>query len=72
MTDEHIPVPVTLISLGGERPMHMAVDTAENVPLKPTADASPGEERPLQVIELEDLHATIDPGSLPERPKSVF
>lgn len=65
---EPVSIPVTLISLGGERPIHVAVDATENVPLKPSAEGQPGEERPLQVIELEDLHATIDPGSLPQRP----
>lgn len=67
MSDEPVSISPSLISLGGERPMHMAVDTTENVPLKPTADAAPGEERPLQVVELDDLHAAIDPGRLPDR-----
>jgi hypothetical protein len=66
---DHVSIPVTLISLGGERPIHVAVDAAENVPLKPGAEGPPGESRPLQVIELDDLHAAIDPGSLPERPR---
>jgi hypothetical protein len=71
MSDEPVSIPVTLISLGAERPVHLAVDTAENVPLKPPADAAPGEAPPLQVIEIEDLHAALDPGSLPERPAPV-
>jgi hypothetical protein len=67
MADDPVSIPVTFISIGGERPVHMAVNAAENVPLKPNADAAPGE-RPLQVIELEDLNAAIDAGSLPDAP----
>lgn len=65
MRDDLTSIPVTFISLGGERPVHMAVDAAENVPLKPSAKPAPGEDRPLQVIELDDLNAAIEAGSVP-------
>jgi hypothetical protein len=68
MMDRPIPVPTTLISLGAERPMHMAVDAAENVPFAPPTDAAPGELRPIQVVDLDNLHAALDVGRLPDAP----
>ena len=65
MSDERVSISPSLISLGGERPMHMAVDAKENVPFAPPTDAGDGEERPLQVLDLDDLHASIDVGRLP-------
>ncbi len=46
--------------------MHMAVDAAENVPFAPPTDAAPGEERPLQVVDLDNLHAALDVGLAPD------
>ncbi|MDZ4777652.1 MAG: hypothetical protein SGJ23_12805 [Alphaproteobacteria bacterium] len=66
MTDKPISISPSLISLGGERPVHMAVDAKENVPFAPPTNASDGEERPLQVVDLDDLHASIDVGRLPD------
>jgi len=66
MTDKPISIPTSLISLGGERPFHMAVDAAENVPFAPPTDAAPGEDRPLQVVDLDNLHAALDVGRLPD------
>lgn len=66
MSDERVSISPSLISLGGERPMHMAVDAKENVPFAPPTDAGDGEERPLQVLDLDDLHASIDVGRLPD------
>jgi hypothetical protein len=68
MSDDRVSIAPSLISLGGERPMHMAVDTKENVPFAPPTEASEGEERPLQVVDLEDLRAAIDVGRLPDTP----
>jgi hypothetical protein len=66
MTDKPVFISTTLISLGAERPMHMAVDAAENVPFAPSTHAAPGEERPLQVVDLDNLHAALDVGRLPD------
>ena len=66
MSDERVSISPSLISLGGERPMHMAVDAKENVPFAPPTDTGDGEERPLQVLDLDDLHASIDVGRLPD------
>ena len=66
MNEEPLSISPSLISLGGERPVHMAVDAKENVPLAPPADAGGGEERPLQMVDLDDLHASIDVGRLPD------
>lgn len=66
MSDERVSISPSLISLGGERPMHMAVDAKENVPFAPPTDAGDGEERPLQVLDLDDLHASINVGRLPD------
>lgn len=61
-----VSIPPSLISLGGERPVHMAVDAKENVPFAPPTEAGDGEDRPLQVVDLDDLHASIDVGRLPD------
>ncbi|MBL8557216.1 MAG: hypothetical protein JNM47_00725 [Hyphomonadaceae bacterium] len=66
MNDKPVSISPSLISLGGERPVHMAVDAKENVPFAPVAEGGDGEARPLQVLDLDDLHAAIDPGRLPE------
>lgn len=66
MTDKPVSIPTTLISLGAERPMHMAVDAAENVPFAPSTDAGPGEERALQVVDLDNLHAALEVGLPPD------
>lgn len=66
MTEAPLSVPTSLISLGAERPMHMIVDAAKNVPFAPPTDAAPGEARPLQVVDLDNLHASLDVGRLPD------
>lgn len=67
MSDDRISISPSMISLGDERPVHMAVDAKENVPLAPPTEGAEDEERPLQVVELDDLHAALDVGRLPER-----
>lgn len=66
MNNEPLSISPSLISLGGERPVHMAVDAKENAPFAPPTVASGGEEPPLQVVDLDNLHASIDVGRLPE------
>ena len=68
MNDKLVSIPTSLISLGAERPMHMIVDAAKDVPFAPPTDAAPGEERPLQVVDLDNLHASLDVGRLPDAP----
>lgn len=69
MNDEPVSIPPSLISLGGERPLHIAVDASRNVPLAPVAPDDEGAPHPVQLVDLDDLHAAIDPDR-PSEPQS--
>ena len=59
------PVPAHLISLTGERALRMRVDPTAHRPLANPLPVAAGEARPLAIIDLESLRASVKVGDAP-------